>query len=404
MNNHYANLLRISSELASVDPLNGYKLEACISVATKTTTAFHRFAADPSIKNFRSQIKNLIDVMTEARDELENEGKLPDFKDLESAFKDINKLLKLSFHIASSNRVANLSKFVKSIKDKFLKDNDVDGFFDGADDVLKQLDEVKKNPDKELAQGIIAQLEAFIQQGNDLLKKAQEFEENEVNPQGKAVTIEGDEPVNPEGKEVSFDHEEPTQVKATPEREGYEFERIVQHYVDNLQNALKAQDHNAINKFLKELFAEVQANVEEDVAKIAARRAAQMRILPILVRFAHARPHLRPMFLPHIKVAMRVNPNQTSYRRIASKRIAKTYTDYLDDMVKDHKEEGAQHDLKAIQDKADLLDNMAEDDADSLASGSSDKFFDELTEFQSMIFKQFGEKPDIMHLWSIMGQ
>lgn len=313
MNPNYAQLLRISSSLVSRDPLNAFKLEACVaSLTSQPITKLHRFAADPSIKNFRSQIKNLVDTLIEARDGLES-GEEFNSGDLESSLKDVKKLFTVSsfvvkFHtqVNPNYKIANLSKFLDKAKKDILKDEGVDTFFEGADDVLKQLDEVKKNPDKELINGIVAQLESFIEQGQKLLKEAQSFEDNSVNPEGKGITIEGDEPVNPKGKPVSFDDEgdkDPKEVKATPELEGYELERVVSHYVSVLQKALKDQDFDAVNKFLKELFAETKANIEEDVAKVASRKLVQARILPILVRFAHSRPHLRPMFVPYFRVA-----------------------------------------------------------------------------------------------------
>lgn len=326
MNIYHSELLKIAASLENINPLVAYNLESQVSslVSGPISNHFYTFAADPSLDKFKAQIKSLIDTMTVAKNELETslteddaafmaffDNPIKEEKALEKAFDDVDKLLKTaSFIVKTSSarrgkRVANFAEFFKSVKNDLLDGgSEANTFFEGADDVLKQLEEVRKNPDKELVNGIIAQLEAFIQEGNDLLNKAVEFDDTDLNPEGIGITLEGEEEANPEGVEIDFSEDEgPVDVRAVPELEGYELEKIVQHYVDVLQQALKDQDHAGINKFLKELFAETKANVEEDVAKVAARRLAQARLLPILVRFAYARPHLQPLFRPYFHVA-----------------------------------------------------------------------------------------------------
>lgn len=328
MNIYHTELLKIAASLEATNPLVAYRLEAQVSAlaSAPVKSHLHKFAADPSIDKFKAQVKSLVEQMTEVKNELETSLSQEDNafieffdnpigqKELIKAFEETEKLLKTASFVVKTastqrgKRVANFAEFFQTVKSDLLgggsQGAEADEFFAGADDVLKQLEEVRKNPDKELVQGIVAQLEAFIQQGNDLLNAAVEFDDSAVNPEGKGITLEGEEEVNPDGIEIDFSEDEgPTDVKATPELEGYELEKIVQHYVDVLQKALKEQDHAGINKFLKELFAETKANVEEDMAKVAARRLARARLLPVLVRFAYARPHLRPVLLPVLRVA-----------------------------------------------------------------------------------------------------
>lgn len=100
--------------------------------------------------------------------------------------------------------------------------------------------------------------------------------DHDVNPDGKPVSFgedEVNEEVNPESKPVSLE-DEPVEVEAHMELEGEDLERVVQYYVDMLSEALESQDTKGINKFLKELYNETQANLEEDIIKIAARCVA----------------------------------------------------------------------------------------------------------------------------------
>lgn len=81
-----------------------------------------------------------------------------------------------------------------------------------------------------------------------------------------------DDDVNPEGK--SIDLSEIEEIEARMELEGEDLERVVQHYVDLLREAIQNQDTKEINKFLKELYRETQANLEEDIARIASQCVA----------------------------------------------------------------------------------------------------------------------------------
>lgn len=323
MNIHHAELLKIASILEASNPLLAYRLEAQVkSLASGRISRFHKFAAKPSVDFVKEQIKHLVDVMKKAQHELESslseddaafmaffDKPFKEEKELKSAFEDVEKLMKTASFIvktASTHpRMANLSEFFTRAKEEILGHGyDESQFFWGSDDVLEQLKSLQKNPDKETVNGIIAQLEAFIQQGEELLNKATEYDDSDINPEGKGITLEGEEEINPDGIDVDFSEDEgPEEVRAVPELEGYELEKIVQHYVDMLQKALKDQDMKSVNKFLKELFTETKANVEEETAKVAARKIARNRLLPILVRFAHARPSSRPILLPYLRTA-----------------------------------------------------------------------------------------------------
>lgn len=320
MKTPHQELMLIASRLASTNPLLGYALEAHIVASQRSLVSNAlRFAAKPDVGKFKDQIKDMVEKMKSLKSDLEislneDDKAFLDFfdkpikgqKEVEKALKETSKLLKTANFLArpgAAYKTARVSSFVGFYRSA--KEDGPEDFFAGADDVLKQLEELGKKPSKELVDGIIAQLEAFIQEGEDLLNKSADTDSSSVNPEGKPITIEGDEPANPDGIDVDFedDSHTPQAIDATPEREGYELERIVTHYVDVLQKALKEQDHAAINKFLKELFAETQANVEEDKVAVAAKRLARARILPILVRFAHSRPNVRPLILPYIRVA-----------------------------------------------------------------------------------------------------
>lgn len=136
----------------------------------------------------------------------------------------------------------------------------IDNFFKGDKkiiDVDKYLSEMDKYADKHYG-GTPVEL-------SDLKPESEEYEEPDVD-------VEDD--INPQGKPLSLDDEEPDgieEIESKKIHDDEELEKIVQHYVDLLAQALKDQDSKEINKFLKELYYETSGNLDEDVARIASR-------------------------------------------------------------------------------------------------------------------------------------
>lgn len=328
MNTVYSELLRVASALEASDLLSASQLRYHVSrmVPGSAIKSSWFFAANADNKGGRDEfvkkIKHLVETMQEAKDQLENSLTEDDQafltfydgggkEDIESSFADVDALLNVASCItraASTTRYAEgFAEFFKSVKDDLLGGEGAE-FFQGAEDVLKQLEDAKKNPgDQELVNGLVAQLEEFINQGNELLNKAVEFGDEDINPEGIGITLEGDqdyEDVDAKGVEVDLeDQAEPADLHARGELEGYELERVVSHYVDMLQKALADQDSGAITKFLKELFEETRTNVEEEKVSVAAKRALRARLLPVLTRLAFKRAHLRPLLVPYLRVA-----------------------------------------------------------------------------------------------------
>ena len=67
---------------------------------------------------------------------------------------------------------------------------------------------------------------------------------------------------------------------------------------------IRSLDPDKTVNLLRELFDRVQPNIEMEKAAVAARREAQRRVLPAIIKLAYLRPKTRPVLLPIIKQAI----------------------------------------------------------------------------------------------------
>jgi hypothetical protein len=172
------------------------------------------------------------------------------------------------------------------IEEEFKENKD---FFAGAQGMLDQMNQVRKDLktgydlDVGFLEQILESIRALIKKGGDMLRGVRQHL-LEPTPQ---VILEEDEEQAPQEQAPSLG---PRGLEGT-----------VEHYIDVLRDNL--DDEDRLLKLLKELFRTVKPLVEGEQASIAARRQAQHVVLPVLVRLAHARPHLRSVLLPVIRQA-----------------------------------------------------------------------------------------------------
>jgi hypothetical protein len=163
-------------------------------------------------------------------------------------------------------------------------------FFSGAQEMLDQMGQVRKDLktgyslDVGFLKEILEKIRGLVKQGGDMLRGIRQHLKEPV-PQ---VILEDDE------------DEAPKEAEA-PSLGPWGLEGTVEHYLDVLRDNLGDEDR--LLKLLKELFRKVKPLVEGEAA-VAARVEAQRAVLPVLVRLAYARPHLRPAFVPIIRRAV----------------------------------------------------------------------------------------------------
>lgn len=157
-------------------------------------------------------------------------------------------------------------------------------FFNGAHEVIKQIEKIRKSPSKEIVEALRDKIGILIRQGQRLVKG---LRKHLLEPAAK-VTIEDDE-----------GYEEPSVTKSLSPAV---LENTVEHYIDMLRESLG--DEKKTTKFLKELFDQVSPMLETERGSLAAKAEARRRILPVLVRFASRVPSSRPVILPIVRQAL----------------------------------------------------------------------------------------------------
>jgi hypothetical protein len=158
-------------------------------------------------------------------------------------------------------------------------------FFNGAHEVIRQIEKIRKHPVKDSIEALRDRIGVLIRQGQRLI---QGLRKHLLEPAAK-VTLEEDEggaEKTPSGKSLS-----PAVLENT-----------VEHYIDMLRESLG--DEKKTTKFLKELFDQVSPMLETERGSLAAKAEARRRVLPVLVRFAHAVPSARPAILPIVRQAL----------------------------------------------------------------------------------------------------
>lgn len=151
-------------------------------------------------------------------------------------------------------------------------------FFNGAADLLKQFDSAKKKPSRSVCEALKKSAERLTRLGENMLKVVRK---HLLEP---ALQVEITEDGMNSKKPAAHSD------KMSPEK----LENTVEHYVDMLKESLG--DEKKTLKFLKELFSVLGPIVQDDRASIAAKK-----ILPVLVRIAHASQKARPVLIPIIR-------------------------------------------------------------------------------------------------------
>jgi len=183
------------------------------------------------------------------------------------------------------------------IEEEFRENRD---FFDGAKALLADMDDVRIEPTRDKIRAIRDRIPALIKRGQDILSGARD------HLKAGAVELEGsdeDSPVNPEGKPIDLEEDQP---QPSPDTHGSQdpkhFQWTVKHYVDMLRESL--DDPDKMMKYLKELYADVGPQLKAASSDLQATRMAARRVItPVLVRVAKARPAMRPVLLPILRAA-----------------------------------------------------------------------------------------------------
>lgn len=324
-------LLNIASELAEADPALALELERSVLAATRSAVI------NPGVQKFEDHVEKMVTVLKSMVKELDDglkEISTDDAAEFAKFFEDVvdaeeqqlkalfekSKTLKTAARLAA--RTAGPLDFVKNIFKKKPAEEDksethapysmneeemdsfVDGksdwaegskyiekefkenkeFFDGVAGLLTQFKRVKKSPSRALVESLKDAAQKLIKTGENIMKGIRN-----TLKQGPKVEITED---------GLGDKKAPAKNdKISPER----LESTVDHYTDMLKESLG--DEKKTLKFLKELFQAVGPLLDEERASIAAKK-----ILPVLVRTAHATPKARPVLIPVIRRIVNANP------------------------------------------------------------------------------------------------
>jgi hypothetical protein len=153
-------------------------------------------------------------------------------------------------------------------------------FFNGAHEVIQQVEKLRKNPTRDSVERLLDRINILVRNGQKLMQGLRDHLVYRPEP-GK-----DDESISESrsgGPGLS-----PAVLKKT-----------VDHYINELRSALG--DEKKTIKVLQELYSQVGPDI--DRGAVAARSEAGKRLLPILVKFAHANPRARPALLPILRQA-----------------------------------------------------------------------------------------------------
>lgn len=227
------------------------------------TRELGKVASTAGVKDF---FKNMLRKLKKESDEAESSGVEPSYVLDESTIDDF---------LAGKAEWADASHYVQ---EEFQENKD---FFTGAQDVLSEMEKARHRPTRDALQRIQKRVQQLVRAGQRML---QGIRKHLLEPAPQIQIEEDEEPEAPAGKKTVFN-----------------LEGTVGHYIDVLRENL--DDPDRLVKLLRELFSEVQPAIETERASLAARDEARRRVLPVLVRFAKERPHVRPMLLPILRQA-----------------------------------------------------------------------------------------------------
>lgn len=331
--NAVKNLLRIASSIEAENPILSYELSR--SVRRIVGDHARVSVVNPGVQTFEEYVGQMVAVLKSLSQELETA--LRDFDDAREFAKffteglaeeqELRQLLEKSKSLGKVASVAGFGDWFKGVVNLFRSENKEDEeagaqpsytldestiedfvegssewadashyieqefrenkeFFGGADEVLAALGQLKESPTEEGVKSLLERVKQYVRFGERMLRGVRK---HLMEPAAK-ITLEEDE--------------EPAAKSETGPSLKVDLEDTVGHYIDALRGAL-GDERKTVN-LLKELFGKVEPLVQEERGEIsfAARMAARRRVLPALVRLAHARPSTRRVLLPFIKTAM----------------------------------------------------------------------------------------------------
>lgn len=332
-----ANLLRIASSLADEAPLMSYELSS--STRRIVGDDVRVSVVNPGMKTFEEYVGQMVVVLKSLSQELEKSlqdldtakefakfftGQLVEEEELQELLNKAQKLGK----VASRYKIAGFKDWFKDVTKFFRQENDeaekagmqptyqlddstmddfVEGsvewtdasyyieqefkenreFFDGANQVLKDMEALRKAPTAEAVESILERVKRYIRTGENILRG---FRKHLLEPSSKV--------------DLGDDSEKEKSISKPSSDPLWNLESTVEHYVDVLRDNLG--DEKKTLSLLKELFGKVKPALSDGgrgELGLAARTAAQRRILPVLIRLAHSRPQSRPVLMPIIRQA-----------------------------------------------------------------------------------------------------
>lgn len=330
-----ANLLRIASSIADESPYISYELSS--STRRLVGDGVRISVVNPGMKTFEEYVDQMVVVLKSLSQELEKSlqdldtakefakfftGQLVEEEELQELLNKAQKLGK----VASRYKIAGFKDWFKDVTKFFRQENDeaekagmqptyqlddstmddfVEGsvewtdasyyieqefkenreFFDGANQVLKDMEALRKAPTAEAVESILDRVKRYVRSGENILKG---FRKHLLEPSSKI--------------DLGDDSEEKSKSKPSSDPL-WNLESTVEHYVDVLRDNLG--DEKKTLSLLKELFGKVKPALSDGQGELglAARMAAQRRVLPVLIRLAHSRPSSRPVLMPIIRQA-----------------------------------------------------------------------------------------------------
>ncbi len=310
-------ILRIASDIASTNPILAYELERSVKALSRSAVI------NPGVEKFEDKVQRMMETVKGLQKELK--FSLTGFETAEEFSKFFSKAfdeeqeLRDLLQDVKPRAAAQTAGIWDKVKDKAKKifkgdepeeeekgvtpsyhmdeshmDDFVSGksewadpeeyiqqeyhenkdFFGSAQNLLKDMDEVRKKPSKNLVQKMIGEIESILRLGEHILRGGGKKSEPKAAPKPSKKSED-----SPKSKDLDMS--------------------TVDHYVDMLKE--HSGDAKKTLKLLKELFEQVKPSIEPERATISSRQA-----FSVLVRVAQERPDLRSVLLPHLaRVAKR---------------------------------------------------------------------------------------------------
>jgi len=161
-------------------------------------------------------------------------------------------------------------------------------FFSGAQEIISEVEKLRESPTKDATKALVDKITKMVRFGERMLSG---IRKHLSEPAAMIDLSEDDESPKPQ--------EDPSSELS------WDLESTVDHYVDALQNALG--DEKKTISLLKELFSKVSPSLKTASSdQLRARKQAQKKILPMIIKLAYHRPNTRAVLLPIIKEAISI--------------------------------------------------------------------------------------------------